>query len=87
MAMLVSAFGLVAGLCCLVGAGYWFRASNVPLLTKGDWSGNPELNHLSREADLLTRLSEAGRLNAVAARWTGGGAIAGAAGAFLAGLF
>lgn len=86
MSMLVSAFGLVAGLCCLVGAGYWFRASKMPLLTKGDWSGNAELNRLSREADLLTQMTEASRLNAVAAGWTGCGAIAGAAAAFLAGL-
>lgn len=87
MAMLISALGLVAGLCCLIGAGYWFRASKMPLLTKSDWSGNPELNYLSREADLLVQLSEASRLNAIAARWTGVGAITGAAAAFLAGPF
>lgn len=54
----------------LRAAHLWWRASNVPMLRRPDWSGDPEMNRMTGEADALTAWSETGRLNAKAARWT-----------------
>jgi hypothetical protein len=40
------------------------------MLKRPDWSGDSEMNRMTREADALAAWSEAGRLNARGARWT-----------------
>lgn len=75
MSVLTGLVGIAAGLACLIGAYFWFSASNMPVLTQADWSGDAEMNRLSREADLLSQLADMGRKNAVGARWTGVGAL------------
>jgi hypothetical protein len=54
----------------LRAAHYWWRASNVPSLRNPDWSGEAELNRMTREADYMAAWAEAGRLNSLGARWT-----------------
>ena len=86
IAYAVSFCAVAAAAFGFVGAHYWLKSSQVPLLITGDWSGNPELNAITREADVIGALLTAGRLNALGARWTSAAALAAAISAVLSAI-
>lgn len=66
----------LAALCGFLGAYYWLKASNVPIITKPDVGGNEQFNAMMRQADMMGQIAIAARLNAMGARYAGIGAIA-----------
>lgn len=72
LTMLSVLFGVCSALSAGVAAVYWLRASKIDIpLAKTGWGGTGD--------NFTAPLREASRLNAVAARWACGSALAGAA--------
>lgn len=70
----------------ILAAVYWLRASKVPIDYNGPkwpngWpieSGDPVLHNMNWTTATMQSVREAGRLNAIAARWTAASVVLGA---------
>lgn len=62
--------GIMAALTGLVASGLWAWAAAVPFLVRGDISGNPVINQLDRENQMIAAWMKAGRRNQIAAAVT-----------------